>query len=269
MALKFALNKLKKTIGASVNYRIKIKKGAGTTLVPVIAGIGRAHLDNAEPHIEATLRMLYKPDRMLVDVGVNIGQTLIKYHSIGGSGIRYVGFDPNPVCCFYSEKLIHENGIKNAKIVPIALGNEKKILELLVTGDGPDPGASMVEGYRDSSYYSKKKYISVFPGDEVFFAAGITQRGFILKIDVEGAELDVIMGLERTLRDLRPTVIMEILPPANFSSEVNERRVNMKKRTIEFMEHCGFTWANIREDGSVDSAGVPTCDYLFLPTTSE
>jgi len=226
--------------------------------------MGRAHLDIHEQHIAATLQRLYKPGVMLVDVGVNIGQTLCKYYSIARDNTRYVGFEPNPVCCFYTEKLITENGIPNAFIVPIGLGIGQNLLELQLASDGPDPGASMIVGYRDSSFYSRKRFISVLPGDLVFSEVGIKECGFILKIDVEGAELEVVKGLENTLLSLRPTVIMEILPPAEFSIEVNTLRLQRKEETIDFMRKCGYTCSNISEDGTLDGA-TATPDYLFIP----
>jgi len=262
------LKAAKRDLGKRFNYHLNIETGSKRIIIPVFAGIGRAHLDKHESHIFVLLQRLYKPGTMLVDVGVNIGQTLIKYFAVAGQSIRYRGFEPNPICCFYTDELISANKIPNADIVPIGLGDEQGLVELLVASDGPDPGASIIKGYRDPGFYSNRKFISVLPGDQVFPTVGINEGGFILKIDVEGAELEVVKGLKRTLLNLRPTVIMEILPPAEFSDNVNALRITRKRETIAFMTECGYTCSNISPDGTLNGE-TATTDYLFLPESTK
>jgi hypothetical protein len=51
----------------------------------------------------------------------------------------------------------------------------------------------------------------VLPGDAALAALRVGPVG-VIKIDVEGAELEVVRGLEGTLRADRPHVICEVLP---------------------------------------------------------
>src|SRR5919205_552723 len=56
----------------------------------------------------------------LVDVGVNIGQTLLKLRSIARDA-PYVGFEPNPFCIQFVNELIALNGFDRCVLLPVAL----------------------------------------------------------------------------------------------------------------------------------------------------
>ena len=116
------LQKLKRLALSSLNYNLTLKTASGPIKIPVINDIGRAHLDVHEPHMDWLFRRLYSPGTILVDVGVNIGQTLIKYVSIAGKECHYVGFEPNPRAASYVDEIIIRNGLTNASIVPAGCG---------------------------------------------------------------------------------------------------------------------------------------------------
>ncbi len=55
-----------------------------------------------------------------VDVGVNVGQALMKAKSVDRNW-DYVGFEPNPACVLYIRELCRANGFDDATIVPAGL----------------------------------------------------------------------------------------------------------------------------------------------------
>src|SRR5882724_8814387 len=92
------------------NVEIKLKEGI---TIPVMGGLGYNNVFGTEKWMSSVLKkILNRSEGCFVDVGVNIGQTLIKVKSIDRN-IDYLGFEPNPVCVFYAENLIGINKFPN------------------------------------------------------------------------------------------------------------------------------------------------------------
>lgn len=260
------LSKLKRLALRSLNYSLTLKSAAGPIKIPVINDVGRAHLDSHEPHMQALLERLYKPGTLLVDVGVNIGQTLVKYVSVAGKTCRYVGFEPNPRAASYVDEIILRNGLMNAAVVPVGLGATTRIATLLLGTEGTtDPGASIDADMRDAAFYGARKAVPVFNGDDAFEELQLGDGPMILKVDVEGAELEVLTGLSCTLERVRPPVILEILPAEGFSTKVNTYRNDQANRLKQFMNAARYKAFAVNADGSLCEGISLTSDYLFIP----
>ena len=82
--------------------------------------MGYENLNLSEPwmtNVLLGLRPLFNGH--FVDVGVNIGQTLLKAHAVFGE-VNYIGFEPNPTCINYVQEMIRQNGFKQTELIPIA-----------------------------------------------------------------------------------------------------------------------------------------------------
>lgn len=260
---------MKRLALSSLNYNLTRKSDAGSLKIPVINDVGRAHLDEHEPHIEALFKRLYKPGTLLIDVGVNIGQTLLKFVSVAGRDCRYVGFEPNTKAASYVDEIILRNALVNAMVLPVGLGATTRIASLLVgTAGTTDPGASINAQMRDADFYGARKAVAVFNGDDVLAELDLQRGPIILKIDVEGAELEVLAGLTKTLSKLSPMVILEILPPSGFSHEVNVFRIDQAKRLKRFMADHGYREFAVGIDGKLVEGVSATCDYLYVHSGS-
>lgn len=250
----------------SINYELNPKRTKGVLILPVIQNVGRAHLDPHEPHMLPVLKRLYRPETLLIDVGVNIGQTLVKFASVAGVGCRYIGFEPNIKAANYVDELIIRNGMQNSLIVPVGLGSHNRLDKLFMASAGStDPAASINQEMRDTDFYGAEKVIAVFNGDQVLGELGVTEGRAILKIDVEGAELEVLTGLEETIERMRPFIILELLPQSNFSSGVNDYRINQAEKIRRHMFGHGYIEHAIGLHGELIAGVSPTHDYLFVP----
>lgn len=159
--------------------------------------------------VEVLRRQLARPGAFL-DVGVNVGQTLMKVLSIDAER-RYVGFEPQIGCCYFIEQFIRLNRLRNASVLPIALADANGTMTLYSHGEY-DEMASLT-GDRDVTGAARPDatYVPTRIGDEVLRELGIGTIATI-KIDVEGVELQVLRGLLETLKEKRPSVIFEVLP---------------------------------------------------------
>lgn len=123
-------------------------------------------------------------DGAAIDVGANVGQTLIKVLGIDRDR-QYIGFEPQVSCSFFIDQFITQNGLGNHVILPIGLSDNRAYVKLGLSHSG-DVRASIIEKYRPSGFFSQFKYVPVVPGDEVLPVFELDSIA-LLKIDVEGA----------------------------------------------------------------------------------
>lgn len=192
--------------------------------------------------IKLLAAMLSKLDKhtYFVDIGVNIGQTLLKVKSVD-ENINYIGFEPNPTCVSYVNTLIKENQLTNTSIYPLGLSDEDGILSLFAD-NAYASGASVIENFRKSAKIAYKLHIPVIKGDN-FFKTFEGEIG-IIKIDVEGFESSVLQGLEETLAIHTPFIICEVLP---VYSETNLPRLSRQKSLEELLKRCSYSIYLINE----------------------
>ena len=240
--------------------------------------------DEHEPHLGALIaELLRQRDGAFIDIGVNVGQTLCKLLATGQKR-RYIGFEPQIACCFYVDQFIRANAIADAHVIPVALGEQAGVLELHVDDDDVDESASFdATGFRATMSATRKLLVPVLPGDAAITKLRI-EKIAILKIDVEGAELEVLRGLPETLRLWQPPVMFEVLPnffgaerkpiDAKLAAGHNRRA----EAIFEFFTTHGYSvhqvdkagrWSSITAFRLDDREGFVTWDYLALPNNDK
>lgn len=251
-----------------LNLDVKLKEGI---TAPVIGGLGYGNIFGTEKWMSEVLTALLDGSKgCFVDVGVNIGQTLIKLKSIDRN-IEYIGFEPNPICVFYAEKLISINKFPNTKIIPAGISNDNEIVTLkLFSTDTTDSSASIIDNFRPDQAVVQEKNIVVLRDDKIKIDSKIA----FIKIDVEGAELMVIEGLNRFIKRDRPGIIIEILPV--YKAE-NQERLGRQNAILKIMKDLQYAILKIMKNPDetlkgvirIEDIGIHSdashCDYLFIP----
>lgn len=245
--------------------------------VPVTNGHGYYNLFPFKEAWMETLvqKCLSEREGTVIDVGVNLGQTLLKIASLN-SKVDYYGFEPNPVCYTYCKELIKRNALSSFKVLPVGLSDEAAVVKLFGDNDHAS-GATVVENFRvNTERYVIIHHVPLMRGDVVLKEESITKINFV-KIDVEGAELEVIKGLQETLLKFKPVIIMEILPVYSIESpngKMRKQRQDQLLRTIFDMEYALFLikedevklerWNEIPIHGNMG-----TTNYLLIPKGEE
>lgn len=194
--------------------------GDKTIRVPILGGVGTANLFEIESYQADVLALLQGfVERGFVDVGVNVGQTLLCLKKAVPHA-PYVGFEPNPACVSYVKRLAQLNQFGEVKIVPAGLFRETKVLNLESYWDTEvDTTASVVENVRPGARVARREAVVVLALDEVERSLGEIRAG-VIKIDVEGGELEVVQGMRKILARERSVVMIEVLPVYDVANSV-------------------------------------------------
>lgn len=211
--LAFFFKVLKKTkLQQHFNFFINKKINDANVIVPVLGEIGKGNLTERELWMNGLFKKFFALKAgFLVDVGVNIGQTLLHYKTSYPTG-SYMGFEPNPVCIYYTQKLIEANKWQQCTLIPSGIFTHSDLTEIHYYSAATDSMATVIENFRDDRKVIKKEWIPCYSAEVLIklFADKIIS---VIKIDVEGAELEVLQQLFSILKKERPFVITELLPP--------------------------------------------------------
>lgn len=129
-----------------------------------------------------------EPDDILYDIGANVGIYSVILADELNSG-NVVAFEPDPVVATELERNANLTNI-DVEIRKIALSDKAGTVPLVRNA----PTTSQIKSETDSAAATNVKTLR---GDDI----DDLPNPSVLKIDVEGAELSVINGLEETLRD--------------------------------------------------------------------
>ena len=226
-----------------------------------------------EPWMTDLLRQLM-PSRegLFVDVGVNIGQTLVKVKQVDPER-AYLGFEPNPACIAFTEQLIEGRGFRNCRIVPAGLSTDTGLVELHMTSSSQtDSAGSTVEGFRSpQQVVYRKTVVCLGPAD--LPADLLAAKVAFVKIDVEGGELEVLEALRSVIERDRPVILIEVLPC--YSAE-NTDRIRRQEKVEALLRDCGLELRRVIKDGAgrlkalepIERIGIhgdlTRCDYVAM-----
>ena len=146
-----------------------------------------------EPWTVRWLEEYLNPDEVLYDVGANVGAyTLLA--AIATPGVRVISFEPSPANLDALCANLELNDVtERVTPIPLALGDEPRSAAL-------DPDAAVPGGSPsvDSQASPGAMRVLVDRLDDVVERFGLPSPHH-LKVDVDGGELEVLAGAERTL----------------------------------------------------------------------
>ena len=159
-----------------------------------------------EAPVQEALRRHLPPGGALIDVGSNIGGMALIAAAIVGPEGQVVALDPQAECVEAARTNAEHNGYSHMTVVHAAAGASCGEAEIIVVSDSLWTRAASVG---EHELEIRRDTVGLITLDELV-ASGQARPPDVVKIDVEGAELEVLAGMERLLRDVRPVVICEM-----------------------------------------------------------
>src|SRR5262245_41031559 len=150
------------------------------------------------------LRASLAPGDVAVDAGANKGSYLHWMRRAVGPGGRVFAFEPQPGLARYLESAIRSMGWDNVTVREIALSNSAGRRVLHVPGWENSPGASLEASASERGGRDRE-----VETDTLDHQLEDTGRVALVKVDVEGHELAVFRGAEKTLAASRPALLFE------------------------------------------------------------
>jgi len=231
-----ALRKPVDTFAPSLGYLYRRLRDAGvaqrsrqTIYGFRLAGDARMASSSFEPdEIRIFLELLKSHDTVL-DIGANVGF----YTCLAASRRKHVvSFEPSPRNLNFLYRNLWENRLSCAEVFPVGLGGRCGLGRFYGFGGI----SSFVPGWAQAKV-SKYTLVPVTTLDAVVAKRFAGQR-LLIKMDVEGFELDVLAGARETLSlDPKPTWLVEmLLRNAIIPGGTNSRF----RETFEVFWTCGY-----------------------------
>lgn len=172
-----------------------------------------------EPELLDVFRAVARSSRFFVDVGANIGYYGLLAAAYN-SEIEVVAFEPSPDPFAQLLRNAALNGRSNITAVPMALGEKQGRIVFYQSKnpkypDIPQLGSTGSADPSQASSYGEAARVEVEIDTLDAYLARARPAGFppvgMMKVDVEGAEVDVLRGSAKTLDRDRPVVLFEAL----------------------------------------------------------
>ncbi len=171
-----------------------------------------------EPPLTQFLQSRLTPGRVFVDVGANLGWFALNAARWVGADGAVVAVEASPGICAALSAQIERNGLDNVRVVNEAVGSSEGWVTIRPGPSGHTGLTRVVDAGERSGEVRRRQLHQLLTDDEL-------ARCRVVKIDVEGAEYDVVRGIGPALEQLPADaeLVLEVGPArAGASDEVTE-----------------------------------------------
>lgn len=173
------------------------------------------------------------PKCVVFDLGANLGYFSMLCSVTSGSKAQIFAFEPIPSNMAYLCKHLLINSIANVTPINVAVSNDFGLIDF--SADNNSVSYTYKKG---SNYYGNKNVnikIGIISLDLITANMGVPIPS-IIKIDVEGAEYDVLDGARKLIKDFNPKILLS-------THEVHESGVEDK--CLNFLTEIGYNYKKI------------------------
>lgn len=182
-------------------------------------------------------------DATVVDVGANIGWTALRMALLAVRGQVYA-FEPDPYNAEQCQDNIKRNNLTNIELFSIGLGNTETTVDMEVRTPSNRGGNRIAP-----QGVSTNRRVQITRMDNVSKLRNLN-RIDLIKVDVEGYELQVLKGAREILLKHKPTLFIE-LDDNNLRDQADSPAA-----LIRFLVEVGYTSLLHAETGSPLSEGM-------------
>lgn len=176
------------------------------------------HEGNTDKEMMSSIEENNPTGKVIFDVGAFIGSSSLVFSRLAGSKGRVIAFEPNPYNLTRLNKIIQKNPKygKNVSVFPLALSDSNKNINMILSEeiDNGYSSTSRLEGSHSTindadlpdgfkEFVVEAKTLDTFVSENDIFPD-------ILKVDIEGAEYEFLLGAVETIRKVHPVFYIEL-----------------------------------------------------------
>ena len=183
--------------------------GYGMYAMPDDIQVGRHVLEgHYEAEVEAVFRDVLRPGMAVLDIGANIGVfSMLSAHLVGAAG-AVLAIEPNPANARLIEASRRLNGFDHVTVLQMGAGRRPGLLALNTThsnGTTSEPDGALEQ-------LLQAQTVACMPVDALVSASWAGRRVDMIKVDVEGAEYNALLGAAGVIGRDRPVIVTEFSP---------------------------------------------------------
>lgn len=157
---------------------------------------------NYEPRVCKAIQRLVRPGFVCADVGAHVGYMTLFMAKLTGETGRVFAFEALPENAEMLQRNIRLNHL-----------SQRVAVENVAVTDRSQPSVTLFRGpssFESSAVGDTNRGHFTVPGKSLddYFASHTALH--FLKMDIEGAETQALCGMQRILRTLRPTILLEV-----------------------------------------------------------
>lgn len=157
-----------------------------------------------EPEVVSCLIKNVSSGSVALDIGAHIGFYTLLLSKLVGSEGRVYSFEPLPENHRLLRENVELNHCQNVTLVQKAILSQSGVIRVTVPGNEPVPGSVSLT----TDYGTPPIQVEGVTLDE--FGEQIGGAIHLVKMDVEGAEHDVLLGGRETIHKHRPVLMIEL-----------------------------------------------------------
>ncbi|MCD8485199.1 MAG: FkbM family methyltransferase [Desertifilum sp.] len=185
---------------------------------------------------------LVQPNLTVIDIGANVGlyslTTAAHCRQHGLSNVKIYGFEPNPYEYSKFQQNIAINDYQEIQVLPFAMSDRAGVCQMSIPPTGMGMLSRLLTDELPQANASQTLDVKTITLDEWCNQQGI-QKIDLLKLDVEGHELNVLLGSQNLLE----TQAIQVL-----FMEVGH---GQWQKTIDLLEDYGYRIERVCRNGSL------------------
>lgn len=197
------------------------------------------------------LMSLASPGDTVLDIGTNYGTTILQFANlVGQDGVTY-GFEPDPINFAICKTNLELNDNSNVFVENVGLGSKNGKVSLIVDTESNRGGNRI--GIPTQGKESHEIDICVL--DEWVASKGVRKIDLV-KIDVEGYEMEVLKGASNVLSRYRPILFIEL-------DDNNLRQQNSSAdELVRFLEKLDYSLSHATTGNAISALDdFSNCHY--------
>lgn len=175
-------------------------------LSPLRAWVYRMRGDDGyEAKFAKAVQQAVGPGDVVWDIGANLGLYTRVFLDLAGPDGKVIAFEPAPACFAAMQETFKD--VPNVQLMNMAMGNETGTVEMELAMEANAPTHSLVSAASDETVA-----VAITRGDDLV-AEEQAPVPNVIKIDVEGFEQEVLLGMAHLLRNKN---VREVLLEVHF-----------------------------------------------------